>query len=115
MPPGLVLFNIYIGNLGTKNKSVMMQCAYDTKLRTIINAKEAQNIVREEADDFEDWHNRNGMKIIDIKCKATYLWGINKSFYYILIIWGTYNLETTEVERDHGCPCCSQGNFEPPV
>lgn len=53
---GLVLFNIFIYDLGTKNR-VLIKFADDAKGCGIVNIEEDQNIVQEELNNFEDWSN----------------------------------------------------------
>lgn len=55
-------FNVFVNDLGTRLRSVLMKSADDMKLRSVVNTEGNWNIIQEELYDLGDWRNRNGMK-----------------------------------------------------
>ncbi|CAM5114511.1 unnamed protein product [Eretmochelys imbricata] len=94
---GPILFNLFITDLGTKNGSVLIKFADDTKLGGIANLEKARDTLQEDLDDLVNWSNR--MKFNSEKCKVMHLGINNKNFSYKL---GTHQLEVTEEEKDLG-------------
>ncbi|CAM4694885.1 unnamed protein product [Lepidochelys kempii] len=96
---GLILFNLFITDLGTKSGSVLIKFVDDTKLGGIANLEKDRDILQEDLDDLVNWSNSNKMKFNSEKCKVMHLGINNKNFSYKL---GTHQLEVTEEEKDLG-------------
>uniref|UniRef100_A0A8C3HAP4 Reverse transcriptase domain-containing protein n=1 Tax=Chrysemys picta bellii TaxID=8478 RepID=A0A8C3HAP4_CHRPI len=96
---GPILFNLFITDLGTECRSVLIKFADDTKLGGIANSEKDQDILQGDLDDLVNWSNSNRMKFNSEKCKVMHLGMTNKNFSYKL---GTHRLEVTEEEKDLG-------------
>ncbi|CAM4678889.1 unnamed protein product [Caretta caretta] len=94
---GPILFNLFITDLGTKSKSVLIKFADDTELGGIANIEKNRDILQEGLDDLVNWNNSNRMKFNSEKCKVMHFGINNKNFCYKL---GTHYLEVTEEEKD---------------
>lgn len=57
---GLTLLKIFINNLHTESRSLLMKCTDDIGLVGIFNIKEDQDIIQKNMDDLEDRSDRNG-------------------------------------------------------
>ncbi|CAM5079111.1 unnamed protein product [Eretmochelys imbricata] len=96
---GPILFNLFITDLGTKSRNVLIKFADDTKLGGIANTEKDQDIIQEALDDLVNWSNSNRMKFNSEKCKVMHLGINNKNFCYKL---GTHYLEVIEEKKDLG-------------
>ncbi|CAM4552508.1 unnamed protein product [Caretta caretta] len=93
---GPILFNLFITDLGTKGRNVLIKFADDTKLGGIANTEKDQDIIQEDLEDLVNWSNSNRMKFNSEKCKIMHLGINNKNFCYKL---GMHYLEVTEEGR----------------
>lgn len=80
---GPIICNVFIGDLGPKNSSVLMKSTDDKKQGAVINTEENQNIIQEELDDLEDWSNRNRRircRSARIRCRSarSLTWGLTR-------------------------------------
>ncbi|CAM4653200.1 unnamed protein product [Caretta caretta] len=96
---GPTLFNLFIADLGTKSRNVLIKFVDDTKLGGIANTEKDQDIIQEDLEDLVNWSNSNRMKRNSEKCKVMHLGINNKNFCYKL---GMHHLEVTEEEKDLG-------------
>ncbi|CAM5110740.1 unnamed protein product [Eretmochelys imbricata] len=93
---GPILFNLFITDLGTKSRSVLIKFADDTKLGGIANLEKDRDIIQKDLDDLVNWSNSNRMKFNSEKCKVMHLEINNKNFNCKL---GTHQLEVMEEEE----------------
>ncbi|CAM4669521.1 unnamed protein product [Lepidochelys kempii] len=96
---GLILFNLFITDVGTKSGNMLIKFADDTKLGGIANLEKDRDIIQEDLDDLVNWSISNRMKFNSEKGKVMHLGINNKNFNYKL---GTHQLEVTEEEKDLG-------------
>lgn len=59
---GLMLFNVFINNLGDGTECILSKSAQHTKLGWVLNVLEGRATVQRDADRLEKWVDRNLMK-----------------------------------------------------
>ncbi|PKU48758.1 rna-directed dna polymerase from mobile element jockey-like [Limosa lapponica baueri] len=95
---GLVLFNIFVGNMDRQGLSHLSKFAGDTKLCHVANMLEGRDILQRDLDRLERWACVNLMKFNKAKCKVLHMGqGTPKHEYRLSRKWIQSNLGEKEV------------------
>ncbi|KAJ7424657.1 rna-directed dna polymerase from mobile element jockey-like [Pitangus sulphuratus] len=95
----VVLFNIFINDLGEGLEGIPSKFADDTKLEGAVDSLKGREALQRDLNKFKDWAITNHMKFNKGKCRILHLgWG-NPDCTYRL---GNEMLESSAMERDLG-------------
>jgi len=96
---GLMLFNIFVGNMDSGTEGTLSKFANNTKLCSVVDALEGRNAIQRDLDRLQSWACVNRMKFNKAKCKVLHLgWGNPKHKYRLGGEW----LESSPEEKDSG-------------
>jgi len=96
---GLVLFNIFVGDMDSGTECTLSKFADNTKLCDVVNMLEGRDAIQRDLDGLERWACVNHMKFNKAKCKVLHVdWGDPKHKYRLGRKWR----ESSPEERDLG-------------
>ena len=79
---GLVLLNIFVGDMDSETECTLGKFADDTKLCGVVNTLEGKDAIQKDLYRLEMWAHVNFMKFNKAKCKVLHLgWGNHKHKY----------------------------------
>jgi len=94
---GLVLFNIFVGDMDSETEGTLSKFSSDTKLCGVVDALEGRDAIQRDLDRLGRWACVNHMKLNKAKCKVLHVvWGIPKNKYRLGGEW----LESSPEEKD---------------
>jgi len=96
---GLVLFNIFIGDVDEGIMSTLSKYANDTKLGEVADMPEGCAAIQRDLNSLESWAGSNQMRFNKSKCRVLQLGKNNRMYQYRL---GDDLLERSSVEKDLG-------------
>ena len=70
---GLMLFNVFVGDMDSGIKCTLSKFADDNKLSVAIDTPEGRNAIKGDLDRFERWAHANLMMFSKAKCKVLHL------------------------------------------
>jgi len=96
---GTVLFNVFVGNMGSGTECTRSNFANNTKLCGVVDTLEGKDAIQRDLDRLERWACTNRIKFNKAKCKVLHMgWG-NPTHKYRL---GGEWLESSPQEKDLG-------------
>jgi len=96
---GLVLVNIFVGNMDTGIDCTLSRFANDTKLCGAVDTLEGWDAIQRDQDRLERWVHMNLMRFNKTKCKVLHMgWGKPKHKYRL----GRERIESNLEEKDLG-------------
>jgi len=96
---GLVLFNIFVDDMGSGTQCTLSKFASDFKLCGVIDTLEGRDAIQRDLDRLERWACMNRMKFNKAKCKVLHVGQGNPKHKYRL---GGEWLESSPEEKDLG-------------
>jgi len=96
---GLVLFNIFVGDMGTGTECSLSKFADATKLCGVVDTLEVRDAIQRDLDRLERWACVNFMKFNKAKCKVLHVGHGNPKHKYRL---SRERIESSPVEKDLG-------------
>ncbi|PKU47879.1 rna-directed dna polymerase from mobile element jockey-like [Limosa lapponica baueri] len=94
---GLVLFNIFVGNMDVGIKCTLSKFVNDTKLCGAVNVLEGKDDIKRDFDRLEKWACANLMKFNKAKCKLLHMGWDNPKHKYRL---GREWIDSSPEEKD---------------
>jgi len=70
---GLLLFNIFVGDMDSGIEGTLSKFAYDTRLRGAVDTLEGWDTIQRNLDRLERWAHANLMKMNQAKCKVLHM------------------------------------------
>jgi len=96
---GLVLFNIFVGDMNSGIESTLRQFADNTNLCSAVDTLEGRDATQRDPERLQRWAHANLMKFTKAKCKILHLgWGNPKHKHRLGREW----IESSPVEQDLG-------------
>ncbi|GAB0204420.1 hypothetical protein GRJ2_002907600 [Grus japonensis] len=99
IPQGLVLFNIFVGNMNSEIECTLNKFANDTKLCGVVDMLQGRDAIQRDLDRLEGWAHVNPMKFNKAKCKVLHVGQHNPKHDYRL---GEEWIESSPEEKDLG-------------
>ncbi|GAB0193216.1 mitochondrial enolase superfamily member 1 [Grus japonensis] len=96
---GLVLFNIFVGDMDNGIECTLSKCADNTKLCGVVNTLEGRDVIQRDLNRLERWARVNHMKCNKAKCKVLHMGRGNPKHQYRL---GGEWSESNPEEKDLG-------------
>jgi len=81
---GLVLFNIFVGNMDSGIEETLSKFADDTKLCGAVSALEGRDVIQRDLERLERWACANLLKFSKAKCKVLHMGQGNPKHRYRL-------------------------------
>ncbi|PKU49402.1 rna-directed dna polymerase from mobile element jockey-like [Limosa lapponica baueri] len=93
----LVLFNIFVGGIGSGIECTLRKFANDTKLCSVVDMLERRDAIQRDLDRLERWACANLMKFSKAKCKVLHMGQNNPKHKYSL---GREWIKSSPEEKD---------------